>query len=102
MAQHESFLVRVWWRARPGEGQWVGRLEHLQKRQVQTFHDPEALLEYLRALIIPSATRVSEWRPGSGPILDVKQGSNEPEGDDLTAEASPPKVGGKSGGLDFP
>ncbi len=53
MAKHESFLVRVWWRARSGEGQWVGRLEHLQERAVQNFHDPEELLAHLRTVLMP-------------------------------------------------
>ncbi|MGH2346695.1 MAG: hypothetical protein ACRDG4_15830 [Chloroflexota bacterium] len=54
MAKHESFLVRVWWRARSGEGQWVGRVEHLQERTVRNFHDPEALLTHLRAVFMPA------------------------------------------------
>jgi hypothetical protein len=53
VAKHESFLVRVWWRARSGEGQWVGRLEHLQERAVQNFHDPEELLAHLRTVLMP-------------------------------------------------
>jgi len=53
MARHESFLVRVWWRARPGEDQWGGKIEHLQQRKTCNFHDPEALLAYLREMIGP-------------------------------------------------
>lgn len=51
MARHESYLVRVWWRAQPGKDEWVGRVEHLRQRKTCNFHDPEALLAYLREMI---------------------------------------------------
>lgn len=66
MTRHESFLVRVWRRPRPGEGQWVGRVEHLQQRETRTFHDPEELLVYLRAAIGPGDGVNQEPSPAEG------------------------------------
>ncbi|HVC83162.1 MAG TPA: hypothetical protein VNL35_21950 [Chloroflexota bacterium] len=94
MAQHESFLVRVWWRARQGEGQWVGRLEHLRQRKIQHFHDPEALLAHLRTVIMPEEIGTPEADPKGGPLIEGKESSKEPTGDDSVDEITIPRVGG--------
>jgi len=96
LAQHESFLVRVWWRARQGEGQWVGRLEHLRQRKIQHFHDPEALLAHLRTVIMPEEFGTPESDPKGGSMIAGKESSKEPTGDDSVDEVTTPRVGGKS------
>jgi hypothetical protein len=90
VAKHESFLVRVWWRARSGEGQWVGRLEHLQERAVQNFHDPEELLAHLRTVLMP----LEGAEQGMGdlvfePLEDVKEtGTGDPASRLVSLKAS--------------
>lgn len=89
MATHESFLLRVWWRARSGEGQWVGRLEHLQEHAVQTFHEPEALLAYLRTVLIPTGTTSQSV---SGTVLgngdDLKEARMEDQAEELVTSTA--------------
>ena len=95
MAKHESFLVRVWWRARSGEGQWVGRLEHLQERAVQNFHDPEALLAHLRAVLIPLDNAEQDEANRLCPVFDSLEDRNETSRDNLVDTLVTPKAGAK-------
>jgi hypothetical protein len=92
VAKHESFLVRVWWRARSGEGQWVGRLEHLQERAVQNFHDPEELLAHLRSVLMPheGADQGGEEPPYS--VVEPLDAVKETDRDDLTGPLVSPKT----------
>lgn len=73
MGQYDSFVLRVWRRV-ANDGEWVGRLEHLQERDNRTFHDVDLLLVHLRATISPTGTHavaepmmVLKWVPHSKP-----------------------------------
>jgi hypothetical protein len=92
VAKHESFLIRVWWRARSGEGQWVGRLEHLQDRAVQNFHDPEALLAHLRTVLMPTEGAEQDDGGRLFPVFESMEDGRDDQADPLVT----PKVSAKS------
>lgn len=73
MGQYDSFVLRVWRRV-ANDGEWVGRLEHLQEHDNRTFHDVDLLLVHLRATISPAGTHAEaepmmamRWVPHSRP-----------------------------------
>ena len=102
MAKHESFLVRVWWRARSGEGQWVGRLEHLQERAVQNFHDPEALLAHLRSVLMPLENAGQDDDSRLFPVFEPLDDLKETSGDDSMDALVTSKVGIKGDDIRIP
>ena len=95
MSKHESFLVRVWWRARSGEGQWVGRLEHLQDRAVQNFHDPEELLAHLRKVLIPLEGAEQEDADRPFPVFESLDDMRETGRGGAADSLVTPKAGAK-------
>jgi hypothetical protein len=97
VAKHESFLLRVWWRARSGEGQWVGRLEHLQEHAVQTFQEPEVLLAYLRTVLIPTE---STGQSVSGAVLGSVDDLKDTATDDQAGALVTTTAGGQRQALD--
>ena len=98
MGQYDSFVLRVWRRAAAGDGQWVGRLEHLQERESRIFHDADTLFSYLRATICPTdmsaivasyleATSPTSVLEHDGPV-GGKGRTKDVESDDLIREGS--------------
>src|SRR5579871_6146561 len=56
-------MVRVWRRQSRGGQEWIGRVEHIRNHQIKRFHDPEALIAYLREQFAPAAVMVQRDTP---------------------------------------
>ena len=61
MRQYDSYLVRVW----RSDGEWAGRLEHVQGDRSLRFTTPGALLGYLQSVISGEETAAALAQGGN-------------------------------------
>ncbi len=65
IARYRSYLVRVWTSAGRDGPQWAGRVQCIQDETEQRrFHDPDAMLDYLRLAVREGEADGSEPGPG--------------------------------------
>lgn len=63
MARYNWYILRIWRSGRTGGEQWAARLEQMPDGASLRFSEPEDLLSYLAAAIVPAA-RDAAQAPG--------------------------------------